>query len=143
VREATSHAASYNRHMLTTRCRHRFAGFLLACWAASRRWPGHPFPARWKRICSAQAPGQWRLVLPLDAPEAPSSVHAPDCLLCLPPLWLAPPAAHAMVLAPASAAPAAPRREPWALAMVGALPQARAPLKCYKNNSYQRLMIGR
>ena len=37
------------------------------------------------------------------------------------------PAAHAMVLAPASAAPAAPRREPWALAMVGALPQARAP----------------
>jgi hypothetical protein len=95
-----------------------------------------------QRICSAQAPGQWRLVLPLDAPEAPSSVHAPDCLLCLPPLWLAPPA-HAMVLAPASAAPAAPRREPWALAMVGALPQARAPLKCYKNNSYQRLMIGR
>ena len=80
-----------------------------------------------QRICSAQAPGQWRLVLPLDAPEAPSSVHAPDCLLCLPPLWLGPPAAHAMVLAPASAAPAAPRREPWALAMVGALPQARAP----------------
>ena len=33
MREATSHAASYNRHMLTTRCRHRFAGFLLACWA--------------------------------------------------------------------------------------------------------------
>jgi hypothetical protein len=129
VREATSHAASYNRHMLTTRCRHRFAGFLLACWAVVQAVAGAPVPGALEvqRICSAQAPGQWRLVLPLDAPEAPSSVHAPDCLLCLPPLWLAPPAAHAMVLAPASAAPAAPRREPWALAMVGALPQARAP----------------
>ena len=102
--------------MLTTRCRHRFAGFLLACWAVVQAVAGAPVPGALEvqRICSAQAPGQWRLVLPLDAPEAPSSVHAPDCLLCLPPLWLGPPAAHAMVLAPASAAPAAPRRRGFA-----------------------------
>lgn len=124
--------ASYNAPMLTTRSRHWFAGLWLACWAVVQM-PGalarSPIGAGWdlQRICSAQQPGQQR-VLPLpNVPDAPVPGHAQDCPLCPPQPWLVPVVALPVLAAQALPSPVPSRPQRAAPSCTVHQAQARAP----------------